>query len=303
MRGVAVFLALLLCLYWTWAQGETAGGNRKEDVPFEIEGVKAAQDHSSRHANVTPDIWAELKELRDMAIEQKIEVREQMNTVHIHCLVNLNSEKPKYIYFFQRNFLCYPCSSYTLFNYLEFCCLIREPSFTFSALIFFLTVTSNVFTVLKARLSTSEKQVEELKRESTERPKVAFSLGLTDAGGVGPFNTDITLKFSKVFYNFGEAYNPVSGFFTAPVRGAYYFRFTMWEYRTSYSMTVSLFHNDKRVMWNFDRNDEFYVNMSNALILQLEKGDLVYMTLHSGYSLYDTANNLVTFSGFLLFPL
>uniref|UniRef100_A0A3Q1BRH1 C1q domain-containing protein n=1 Tax=Amphiprion ocellaris TaxID=80972 RepID=A0A3Q1BRH1_AMPOC len=274
MRGVAVFLALLLCLYWTWAQGEKAGGNRKEDVPFEIEGVKAAQDHSSRHANVTPDIWAELKELRDMAIEQKVE-----------------------------NFLCYPCSSYTLFNYLEFCCLIREPSFTFSALIFFLTVTSNVFTVLKARLSTSEKQVEELKRESTERPKVAFSLGLTDAGGVGPFNTDITLKFSKVFYNFGEAYNPVSGCFTAPVRGAYYFRFTMWEYRTSYSMTVSLFHNDKRVMWNFDRNDEFYVNMSNALILQLEKGDLVYMTLHSGYSLYDTANNLVTFSGFLLFPL
>uniref|UniRef100_A0A3P8UD09 C1q domain-containing protein n=1 Tax=Amphiprion percula TaxID=161767 RepID=A0A3P8UD09_AMPPE len=225
MRGVAVFLALLLCLYWTWAQGETAGGNRKEDVPFEIEGVKAAQDHSSRHANVTPDIWAELKELRDMAIEQKVELR------------------------------------------------------------------------------YSQSDIAALKQENTERPKVAFSLGLTDAGGVGPFNTDITLKFSKVFYNFGEAYNPVSGFFTAPVRGAYYFRFTMWEYRTSYSMTVSLFHNDKRVMWNFDRNDEFYVNMSNALILQLEKGDLVYMTLHSGYSLYDTANNLVTFSGFLLFPL
>uniref|UniRef100_A0A3Q1BWH1 C1q domain-containing protein n=1 Tax=Amphiprion ocellaris TaxID=80972 RepID=A0A3Q1BWH1_AMPOC len=175
------------------------------------------------------------------------------------------------------------------------------------------TVTMiNVFTALEARMTSTDNEVLEIfckinkflyAHLPTERPKVAFSLGLTDAGGVGPFNTDITLKFSKVFYNFGEAYNPVSGCFTAPVRGAYYFRFTMWEYRTSYSMTVSLFHNDKRVMWNFDRNDEFYVNMSNALILQLEKGDLVYMTLHSGYSLYDTANNLVTFSGFLLFPL
>uniref|UniRef100_A0A3Q1I1M1 C1q domain-containing protein n=1 Tax=Acanthochromis polyacanthus TaxID=80966 RepID=A0A3Q1I1M1_9TELE len=176
---------------------------------------------------------------------------------------------------------------------------------------FFLTATLNVFTDLKDRLSTSEKQVEELKRESTgnfymsptERPKVAFSLGLTDAGGVGAFNTDITLKFSKVFYNFGEAYNPVSGFFTAPVRGAYYFRFTMWEYRTPYYMGISLYHNDKRVMVNVDKNVDYVANMSNAVILQLGKGDLVYMILNSGNGLYDNADNLVTFSGFLLFPL
>ncbi|XP_035804864.2 heavy metal-binding protein HIP-like [Amphiprion ocellaris] len=288
MRGVAVFLALLLCLYWTWAQGEKAGGNRKEDVPFEIEGVKAAQDHSSRHANVTPDIWAELKELRDMAIEQKVELRysqsdiaalKQENTV----LKARLSTSEKQVEELKRESTDFEARLNASKNEAE------ELKMANAA--------------LEARMTSTDNEVLELKTQNAERPKVAFSLGLTDAGGVGPFNTDITLKFSKVFYNFGEAYNPVSGCFTAPVRGAYYFRFTMWEYRTSYSMTVSLFHNDKRVMWNFDRNDEFYVNMSNALILQLEKGDLVYMTLHSGYSLYDTANNLVTFSGFLLFPL
>ncbi|XP_051796473.1 adiponectin-like [Acanthochromis polyacanthus] len=158
-------------------------------------------------------------------------------------------------------------------------------------------------TALEARMTSTDNEVLELKTQNAERPKVAFSLGLTDAGGVGAFNTDITLKFSKVFYNFGEAYNPVSGFFTAPVRGAYYFRFTMWEYRTPYYMGISLYHNDKRVMVNVDKNVDYVANMSNAVILQLEKGDLVYMILNSGNGLYDNADNLVTFSGFLLFPL
>eukprot|EP00064_Thunnus_orientalis_P022442 superscaffoldBa00007550_g22638 len=57
-------------------------------------------------------------------------------------------------------------------------------------------------------MSSNELQVEELKRENAERPKVAFSVGLTDAGAVGPFTTDITLKFSKIFTNIGQAYNP-----------------------------------------------------------------------------------------------
>lgn len=45
----------------------------------------------------------------------------------------------------------------------------------------------------------------------TEKPKVAFYTGLTNAGNVGPFNTEITLKYSNVHTNIGNAYNPATG--------------------------------------------------------------------------------------------
>lgn len=45
----------------------------------------------------------------------------------------------------------------------------------------------------------------------TEKPKVAFYTSLTNAGYVGPFNTDVTLKYNKVFTNIGNAYNAATG--------------------------------------------------------------------------------------------
>ncbi|KAJ4925297.1 hypothetical protein JOQ06_018032 [Pogonophryne albipinna] len=42
MRRAAVFLALLLCLLWTGAQGEDGGGTGKKEGEFDIHGVKAA---------------------------------------------------------------------------------------------------------------------------------------------------------------------------------------------------------------------------------------------------------------------
>lgn len=70
MRRATVVLALLLCLQWTWAQ--TDRENKNSEVQFESRGAKAAPDQS--RTNVTPDIWAELKELR-----HKIEKLEQEN--------------------------------------------------------------------------------------------------------------------------------------------------------------------------------------------------------------------------------
>merc|ERR1712002_545317 len=166
------------------------------------------------------------------------------------------------------------------------------------------TACDNKITVLEARMSSSENEVDELQRENKDRPKVAFSVGLTNSGQVGSFNTDITLKFSKVFTNFGQAYSPTTGFFTAPVKGAYYFRFTAFDWRTLSSVGVQLYHNGKIVMMNYDANDERgFISVVNAMVLQLEKGDVVYMVLPSGYALYDYTDNRTTFSGFLLFPL
>ncbi|XP_051266398.1 heavy metal-binding protein HIP-like isoform X2 [Dicentrarchus labrax] len=333
MRSAAVFLVYLLCLHWTWAQGET-GGVAGDD----IQGVKATHDQSGTQTNITPDIWAELKELRDMAIEQKVELRnsksmieklEQENTVlesrmiasekvvkdlqreNIVLEARMNASEKAVAELKRENedLLARITASENKNMVLETRInagekAVAELKRENEDLLARITASENKNMVLEARMSSSENEVEELKRENADRPKVAFSLGLTDAGSVGPFNTAITLKFSKVFTNIGQAYNPTTGIFTAPVTGAYYFRFTLWDHRSSVCMSVNLFQNDKKMMYNSDCNDSHsYITMSNALVLQLEKGDVIYLVLSAGYSLSDDIDNRTTFDGFLLFPL
>ncbi|XP_063060296.1 complement C1q-like protein 2 [Engraulis encrasicolus] len=175
--------------------------------------------------------------------------------------------------------------------------------------------------VTRTELKYSQSQVEELKEANAameERlqeemkdikalhngtPKVAFSAALTEAAYTGPFNTDITLVYRKIFTNIGNAYSPITGIFTAPVRGVYYIRFTSMG-RSSHSVLCSrLVKNGEQVMAMHavpnDRNDF----ISNAVILQLEVGDVIYMQLPATYQTYDDDDNPTTFSGFLLSPL
>ncbi|XP_049912884.1 heavy metal-binding protein HIP-like isoform X7 [Epinephelus moara] len=334
MRSAAVFLALLLCLQWTWAQGEsgevtgtdaeTEGGNRQEEVQFEIQGVGAAHDQSSSQTNISPDIWAELKELRDMAIEQKVELRnskskiEKLEQENAATQARLTASESKnavlearmssyedMVKTLQRENKVLGATVTASNNKVE---ELRRDNTVLESRV---NTSENLVAelrrenmVLETRMSSSENEVAELKRENADRPKVAFSAGLTDAGPVGPFNTEITLKFSKVFTNIGQAYSPTTGIFTAPVRGVYYFRFTVWGGRPSAWMGAYLYHNEKRMTLSYDYNDEqAYVSASNALILQLEKGDVVYMTLYPGSGVFDDSFNRTIFSGFLLFAL
>ncbi|CAK6959702.1 complement C1q-like protein 2 isoform X6 [Scomber scombrus] len=331
MRRAAAFLVLLLCLYWTRAQGESGGvtGNdiTQTEVQSEILGVIATSDQT----NITPDIWAELKELRDMAIKHSVELwkLEQENTAIQARLTASESNNAvlewkmnasdKEVEELKRENTVLMARMKTSENVMEE--LKKENTDLQSRVTAFedkstvLEVRMNASeteveelkrqnAVLETRMNTSENEVEELKRQNADRPKVAFSFGLTDDGQVGPFSTDITLKFSKVFTNFGQAYSPTTGHFTAPVRGVYYFSFTTVDNRKSVQSVVTLYHNDKRVLWNQNSNDEHGWNrVSNSLVLQLEKGDEVYMVLHGGYTVYDNSGNHSTFNGILLFPL
>ncbi|XP_076014234.1 cerebellin-1-like [Genypterus blacodes] len=135
------------------------------------------------------------------------------------------------------------------------------------------------------------------------QPKVAFSLGLTNAGHVGPFNTEITLKFTKVFTNIGQAYNTDTGIFTAPVRGAYYFRYTVMDPRSVLWIGVSIFHNSKKITHNNNGGHFGNKHISNGVVLELEQGDVVYLVLLANHGMYDNAENYSIFSGFLIFPL
>uniref|UniRef100_A0A674NWJ2 Cerebellin 17 n=1 Tax=Takifugu rubripes TaxID=31033 RepID=A0A674NWJ2_TAKRU len=134
-------------------------------------------------------------------------------------------------------------------------------------------------------------------------PKVAFYTALSNAGNIGPFNTDIPLKYQKVFTNIGQAYNINTGYFTAPVKGAYYFQFTLAGFQ-SFDTGVYVIKNGQIFMYNVEYkrtyNPEY---ITNSLILELQPGDTVSLVLPRGHSTFDNPNNLSTFSGSLLFTL
>ncbi|XP_033973586.1 protein Daple-like isoform X8 [Trematomus bernacchii] len=411
MRRAAVFPALLLCLLWTGAQGEDGGGTGKKEGELDIQG---AQDQSSSQTQVSTDVWAELKELRDMAIEHRIKIQslEQDNTatqVRLTASESKNavletrmSSSEKEVEELQRenaDLLARVTASENKSTVLETRMsssekeveelqrenadllarvtasenkstalesrmsssekeveelqrenadllarvtasenksTVLETRMSFSEkeveelqrenavlearmsssekeveelqrenadLLARVTASENKSTALESRMSSSEKEVEELQRENADRPQVAFSAGLTDAGSVGPFTTPTTLKYSKVFTNIGQAYNPTTGIFTAPVRGVYYFRFNVWENRDLVWTAVELYHNDQRKMRLSDHNDgSGLVSASNSMVLQLEKGDVVYIVLSLNYAVWDDSHNRMIFSGFLLFP-
>uniref|UniRef100_A0A3Q2NV27 C1q domain-containing protein n=1 Tax=Fundulus heteroclitus TaxID=8078 RepID=A0A3Q2NV27_FUNHE len=268
MRAV-ILLPLLLC----WAQGERDGTLEKGrapavegDLQFELRGDKTSYDEDS---DICLIIWAELKELRDLTFRMKVELE-----------------------------------------------MLKQEN-----------------SALEARVTSNKKEVEEIKREnagrmnkksfkvkndneigkmgktdilslhvSTAKPKVAFSTALTE-GPIGPFNTDITLKFSKVFTNLGQGYNSATGVFTAPVRGIYFIRFNVFQLKQDRWAGFYLYHNSRNVMGAFVGSYGRHESASNAIILQLEQGDMIFINLLKGYTAYDDGNNYTTFSGFLLFPL
>ncbi|ROJ30467.1 Complement C1q-like protein 2 [Anabarilius grahami] len=146
-------------------------------------------------------------------------------------------------------------------------------------------------------------QVEELRKENRDRG-IAFSASLLESGEgyTGPFTTEITLTYRNVITNIGNAYNPITGIFTAPLKGAYMFRISVYGIAPP-SAVAGIVKNGKQVVIAHEYQPHGELNASNGVVLILEVGDVVYVRLWSGRRIYDDHNNRNTFSGFLLFPL
>ncbi|XP_048011298.1 complement C1q-like protein 2 [Megalobrama amblycephala] len=146
-------------------------------------------------------------------------------------------------------------------------------------------------------------QVEELRKENRDR-EIAFSASLVESGVeyIGPFTTEITLTYKKVFTNIGNAYNPVTGIFTAPLKGAYMFRISVYGDGPT-AATAAIFKNGDQVVIAHAYHNVNSLASSNGVVLVLEVGDVVYVRLWSGRRLIDNQDSHNTFSGFLLFPL
>ncbi|XP_041732546.2 uncharacterized protein LOC121566654 [Coregonus clupeaformis] len=296
MRGAVALLVLLFCLSGAWTQEESEGvrendvtqqghsagrESRMREVQIESRGTEA-KAMTNECMTTQPDIWYEMQKLRDIVMEQREklrtmearvtacegEVEKQKNTV-MDLRIELIVTKTKVVE------------------------LEKETA-----------ALETRLTVSESELTNIKNEVQELKRQNTDRPKVAFSAaGLKGNGNIGPFNTDTNLVYTRVITNIGKAYSPITGAFTAPVRGVYYFRFTAGQHgRSSDYMGISMLKNGQAVMSNFHYNSHgYWVPLSNGVSLELEEGDVVYMRLPANYRLHDNTSNPNIFSGFLLF--
>uniref|UniRef100_A0A671TQR6 C1q domain-containing protein n=1 Tax=Sparus aurata TaxID=8175 RepID=A0A671TQR6_SPAAU len=293
MRVVVGLLLLLHGLCGSGAQGEAGGLGEVAEINQNTDPKHAAEESTKQTTKqTTSDIWTELRALRDMVVELN---------VHMELLQRENSDLQTRL-----------SSSESRIDQLE-----RENAVQATELVSLESrLTSSESKTsdlekenadLQTRLSSSESElltsksrIDQLERENAEKPKVAFYAALTNAGTLGPYNIDITLKYSKVFTNIGNAYRPSTGFFTAPVKGVYNFQFTVYG-SGSGPVGVSVYKNNKQIMYNFERYD--MIRFSNSLVLELTAGDEIHLDLPSGHTIYDSSSNHCTFSGSLLFTL
>ncbi|XP_016117487.1 cerebellin-1-like isoform X2 [Sinocyclocheilus grahami] len=151
-------------------------------------------------------------------------------------------------------------------------------------------------------------KLDELMKQN-QAPKVAFSASLLSSFGpqsVGPFHNGLhTLIYEYVFLNIGDAYDPNTGIFTAPVRGAYAFRvFSKAFGNPKRAVTAGLFKNDQHIISTHGHQASGFISSSNGVSLLLEEGDQMKVKLYPGQWIFDDGeHHHSTFSGHLLFPM
>lgn len=139
-------------------------------------------------------------------------------------------------------------------------------------------------------------------------PRLSFSAALTR-----PMGRSGTIVFNKVFDNEEGVYNPQTGYFTAPVRGKYYFSATLTGHK-NVKMEAVLSKSNRSVARGdsagyqpegLERPPAEAPHTPGALavfslVLPLEPGDTVCIDLVSG-KLAHSSEPLTMFSGMLLY--
>ena len=214
------------------------------------------------------DVRAELKQLRDMVMEQKQELKDTKAA--------LDTQR-------------------TLADDLR-----RENS-AVGAMAVRVERLEKENEMLKAAI---EVEKEEKAAEMTSGvPKVAFEVALDCCNMYGPFDTVTKIIFTLVYTNVGNAYNTNTGTFTAPVRGVYYFRFSGIDDRANRWMGVFLFKNGHDIKYKQLENGDGHLNLSFTVIRQLERGDVIDVRIFPETRFAPPSRGDINLSGFLMFPL
>ncbi|XP_022594897.1 heavy metal-binding protein HIP-like isoform X1 [Seriola dumerili] len=280
---------------------------QKKDIllqaPYVESGEDTAETEGGEEERIFHDIWAELRKLRDMSVEQKVELR------HLLARVTAAESLVEALQKENRDMEVRMSAAESLAEGLQMESDAQSTE---------LAVAQQMLSTLQQRLTDSERHIEELEKQQegqkaivqevqdTNRVrKLAFSASLL-ASGEGNTSSEefVPLIYRNVFTNTGNHYNSNTGYFTAPVRGVYYFRFTGHLADTDRGTRMRIVKNGHAMVFTGDRlttSADAEDSISNGVVLQLEVGDVVSVQI-SG-DVWDDQYHRTTFSGFLLFPL
>ncbi|XP_062376316.1 uncharacterized protein LOC134064415 [Sardina pilchardus] len=288
----ALLVLLCCCLTETQLRGDTISDNdithqghygEAETRENEVIGAdERTEDAATASIQQTcqPDIHTVLREMSVLVVEQRVELRHtktQMEAMESRLTDRLRASENK---------------AETMETKLSASENKAE------------TMESRLRATQSMNLNLTVSQVGQLRREREER-RVSFSASLlaSGAGNTGPFSVATPLVYRHVFTNVGNAYNPNTGVFTAPVRGVYNFVLFVLGQGHATRTGVSLHKNGEHVVNAWSNQPSGYDKTSNGASLLLEVGDVVYVKLwHNGW-VYDDQNHHTTFSGHLLFPM
>eukprot|EP00105_Crassostrea_gigas_P019978 XP_011438639.1 PREDICTED: heavy metal-binding protein HIP-like [Crassostrea gigas] len=131
---------------------------------------------------------------------------------------------------------------------------------------------------------------------SASKTSVGFTVGVTSSSST--WSGDI-LVFPHVVTNNGNGYNPSTGKFTAPTDGTYVFFVTANTKFKNY-LYLDIVHNGTSKVRTMSYDSTFYQTGTNMAVLQLVKGDSVWVSRNNGKSYYTEYVPITTFSGFHL---
>ncbi|XP_061072327.1 cerebellin 18 [Conger conger] len=141
----------------------------------------------------------------------------------------------------------------------------------------------------------------------TEGQKVAFTANFTVEGCYGPHTSSMPIPYNIVLLNEGNGFNKGLGVFMTPFAGVYSFTFTtssQVEKNQRMYYHVQLIKNGEPVVsvWEDNRDDAMDSATQNVL-LELSRGDLVYVQLLPGRKICREKRDIVNvFSGYMVYP-